>query len=143
MGWRCESSAPRTFCIPSLLPFLSDTLFTAGATVFVMSVLRVTVVRLKETPKYLLGLGEDAKLVDTLQALALKHNRACSLTVEKLEACGEVKGTHSTNLFSINESLVHLRGLFVTRRIAISTLLIWLSWTLIGLVYSLFYVFLP
>ncbi|ROV88773.1 hypothetical protein VPNG_10286 [Cytospora leucostoma] len=119
------------------------TLFTAGALVFVMSILRITVVRLKETPKYLLGMGEDAKLVDTLQSLAAKHNRTCSLTVEKLEACGEVRGTHSANRFSLNESLIHLRGLFVTRKIATSTLLIWLSWALIGLVYPLFYVFLP
>jgi hypothetical protein len=65
------------------------------------------------------------------------------LTVEKLEACGEVRGTHSRNRFSLGESLVHLRGLFATRSMAISTLLIWLSWTLIGLVYPLFYVFLP
>ncbi|KAK7735270.1 Filamentous Growth Regulator [Cytospora paraplurivora] len=120
-----------------------NTLFTAGALVFVMSILRITIVRLKETPKYLLGMGEDAKLVDTLQSLAAKHNRPCSLTVEKLEACGEVRGTHSANRFSLNESLIHLRGLFVTRKIATSTLLIWLSWALIGLVYPLFYVFLP
>lgn len=127
----------------SLVDHLSDTMFTAGALVFVMSVLRITIVRLKETPKYLLGLGEDAKLVETLQSLASKHKRPCSLTVDKLEACGEVRGTHSRNRFSLGESLVHLRGLFATRSMAISTLLIWLSWTLIGLVYPLFYVFLP
>ncbi|KUI59358.1 hypothetical protein VP1G_06618 [Cytospora mali] len=119
------------------------TMFTAGALVFVMSVLRITVVRLKETPKYLLGLGEDAELVHTLQTLAAKYNRPCSLTVEGLESCGQIRGTHSKNRFSVGESLVHLRGLFSTRSIAISTLLIWLSWTLIGLVYPLFYVFLP
>ena len=108
-----------------------------------MSVLRVTIVRLKETPKYLLGLGEDAALVDTLQSLAAKHGRPCSLTLEKLEACGTVKGTHSANRFSLNESLIHIRGLFTTRKLVVSTLLIWLSWALIGLVYPLFYVFLP
>lgn len=108
-----------------------------------MSIIRVTVVRLKETPKFLLGLGEDAKLVDTLHLLAIKYDRPCSLTVEKLEACGEVRGTHSAHRLSLNESLIHLKGLFVTREMAISTLLIWLSWTLIGIVYPLFYVFLP
>lgn len=118
-------------------------MFTAGALVFFMSVARVTIVRLKETPKYLLGIGEDAKLVETLQSLAAKHNRPCSLTVEKLEALGQVKGAHSRSRFSLGESLFHFRGLFATRSMAISTLLIWLSWTLIGLVYPLFYVFLP
>lgn len=144
MGWRCKSTPS---CLPGavlcITDHLSDTLFTAGALVFVMSILRITIVRLKETPKYLLGMGEDAKVVDTLQSLASKHNRPCSLTVEKLEACGEVRGTHSADRFSLDESLIHLRGLFVTRKIARSTLLIWSSWALIGLVYPLFYVFLP
>lgn len=118
-------------------------MFTAGALVFVMSVLRITVVRLKETPKYLLGLGEDAQVVETLQYLAKKYNRPISLTLEKLEACGVVRGAHSKNRLSANEFSVHLRGLFATRKIGISTILIWVSWTLIGLVYPLFYVFLP
>ncbi|KAK7707114.1 Filamentous Growth Regulator [Diaporthe eres] len=120
-----------------------DTMFTSGALVFVMSVLRITVVRLKETPKYLLGLGEDAQVVETLQYLASKYNRPISLTLEKLQACGEVRGAHSKNRLSVNEFSIHLRGLFATKKIGTSTLLIWLSWTLIGLVYPLFYVFLP
>lgn len=118
-------------------------MFTSGALVFVMSVLRITVVRLKETPKYLLGLGEDAQVVETLQFLAKKYNRPISLTLEKLEACGQVRGAHSKNRFSANELSIHLKGLFATRKIGISTILIWVSWTLIGLVYPLFYVFLP
>lgn len=118
-------------------------MLTSGALVFVMSVLRITIVRLKETPKYLLGLGDDAQVVETLQFLAKKYDRPISLTLEKLEACGEVRGAHSKNRFSANEFMIHIRGLFATRKIGISTVLIWVSWTLIGLVYPLFYVFLP
>ena len=117
-------------------------MFTAGALVFVMSVLRITVIRLKETPKYLLGMGEDAKLIEGLRAMATKYNRPCSLTLEKLEACGSIQSSHSKNRSSLGELAVHLRGLFGTRRIALSTCLVWLSWTLIGLAYPLFYVFL-
>jgi hypothetical protein len=117
-------------------------MFTSGAIVLVLSVLRITVIRLHETPKYLLGMGEDAKVVETLQNLAKKYNRPCSLTVEKLEACGVVRTAHSASRFSIDETLVHLRGLFCTRKIGLSTVLVWLSWTLIGLAYPLFYVFL-
>lgn len=108
-----------------------------------MSVLRVTVIRLRETPKYLLGMGEDEKLVETLQYLATKYNRSCSLTVEKLDACGRVQSAHSKSRFSLGEAMVHLRGLFCTPKIGISTTLIWFSWALIGLAYPLFYVFLP
>lgn len=118
-------------------------LFTGGALVFAMSVLRITVIRLRETPKYLLGMGEDAQVVETFQYLATKYNRPCSLTLEKLQACGSIKSAHSKNRFSLSETMIHFRGLFCNTKITISTLLIWLSWTLIGLAYPLFYVFLP
>lgn len=118
-------------------------LFTGGALVFAMSVARITIIRLRETPKYLLGRGEDVKVVETLQFIATKYNRSCSLTVEKLEACGQVRSTHSKSSFSLGEARVHLSGLFCTLKIGISTVMIWLSWTLIGLAYPLFYSFLP
>lgn len=118
-------------------------MFTGGALVLVMSLLRVTVVRLKETPKYCLGAGQDAELVETLHMIANKYNRPCSLTLEQLEACGQIQGLHGKKKFSVAETLVHFRGLFATRTITISTCMIWFSWTLIGLAYPLFYVFLP
>jgi hypothetical protein len=83
-----------------------------------------------------------ARVVETFQWLATKYDRPCSLTLAKLEACGVVRGAHSSKLFSFSETAVHFRGLLSTTKIAVSTLLIWLSWTLIGLAYPLFYVFL-
>ena len=118
-------------------------LFTGGALVLGMSILRVTIIRLRETPKYLLGNGQDAEVIETLQALAKKYNRHCSLTLERLEACGTVQSAHSKKRFSLGETWIHVKGLFVTRKIAISTILIWFSWMLIGLAYPLFFVFLP
>ncbi|KAL6400268.1 putative MFS-type transporter PB1E7.08c [Ilyonectria robusta] len=118
-------------------------MFTGGSIVFVMSVLRITVVRLRETPKYLLGVGKEAELIETLQFLSTTYNRPCSLTLEKLEACGTIKSAHSKDRFSVAETMVHVRGLFSNKPMTTSTLLIFLSWTLIGLAYPLFYVFLP
>jgi MFS family permease len=124
--------------------------FASGALVFVMSILRITVIRLKETPKYLVGEGKDEQVVETLQYLASKYNRPCSLTIERMQACGvtgsgQRRGsiTHAKTRFSFAEVIVHLRGLFVTKRIGLSTSLIWFSWTLIGLAYPLYNVFLP
>lgn len=117
-------------------------MYTSGALVFVMSVARVTVIRLKETPKYLLGEGKDAQVVELFQQLATKYNRPCSITFEMLDACGVVQSAHGKSRFSFGELLVHFRGLFANRTIGLSTTLIWLSWTLIGLAYPLFYVFL-
>ncbi|PSS25022.1 hypothetical protein M430DRAFT_114392 [Amorphotheca resinae ATCC 22711] len=117
-------------------------MYTSGALVFVMSVARITIIRLKETPKYLLGEGKDTQLVQDFHAMAAKYNRPCSITVEMLDACGVVQSAHGKTKFSISELTIHFRGLFATRTTGLSTVLIWLSWTLIGLAYPLFYVFL-
>jgi len=117
--------------------------FTTGALVFAMSIARVTIIRFHETPKYLLCNGEDDKVVHLLQDLAQKHGRTCDLTVERLERYGKIATTHSRNHFSLNEIIVHYKGLFTTKKLAISTSLVWLSWTMIGLAYPLYYIFLP
>ncbi|GAB7354581.1 hypothetical protein MBLNU459_g5029t1 [Dothideomycetes sp. NU459] len=127
--------------------------YSSGALVFVLSVARLTVIKLRETPKFLVGEGKDAEVVETLQFIAQKYNRTCSLTLERMEACGTSTqsnadrrgsfGAHATSKFSLGEVGVHLRGLFGSKRLALSTSLIWFSWLLIGLAYPLYNVFLP
>jgi hypothetical protein len=117
-------------------------MWTCSAMVFVMSVLRVTVIRLRETPKYLLGEGKDELLVQNFHKMAEKYGRPCSITVEELTACGVVASAHGKSRTSLQEIAIHFRGLFATKKIGLSTVLIWISWTLIGLAYPLFYVFL-
>ncbi|KAG8623687.1 hypothetical protein KVT40_008663 [Elsinoe batatas] len=125
--------------------------FASGALVFVMSLARITIIRLKETPKYLVGEGKDAEVVDSIQYIANKYDRPCSLTLERMQACGITGAYYSQDGqsapkktgFSLSGIFAHIRGLFQTRRLALSTSLIWLSWLLIGLAYPLFNVFLP
>jgi MFS family permease len=116
--------------------------YTSGSLVFVMSIARITVIKLRETPKFLVGEGRDAECVETLQFIANKYNRPCSLTLAQMEACGTISGRTGSK-WSFGEVGVHLKGLYATKRIGISTSLIWLSWTLIGLAYPLYNVFLP
>ncbi len=117
-------------------------MYSSSTMVFIMSILRVTVIRLRETPKYLLGEGKDEQLVAQFHELAGKYNRPCTITVEELAACGVVRSAHVgqgrqifglTVHFSFSEFLLHIRGLFATKKIGLSTSLIWFSWTLIGL----------
>lgn len=117
--------------------------FTAGAVILMMSVLRVVVIRFHETPKFSLCQGKDEQVVATLSKIARDHNRPFSLTVEQLQACGTIKSAHASQGVSFSELAVHYKGLFLTRKTLISTILVWLSWTLIGLAYPLFYIFLP
>ncbi|PHH76990.1 hypothetical protein CDD80_1012 [Ophiocordyceps camponoti-rufipedis] len=118
-------------------------LFTGGGLVLTLSLLRVTVIRLRETPKYQLSNGKDAELVETFHVLATKYGRPCSLTMDKLEACGTIKFTGRRDRFFLTEMLAHVGGLFSTKTLAQSTIMIWLSWSVIGLAYALFYAFLP
>lgn len=118
-------------------------MYTCSSMVLGLSILRITVIRLRETPKYLLGEGKDEQLVASFQAMAERYHRDCSITVEELLACGDIKSAHGTSRYSLSEAVVHFRGLFATWKIGLSTCLIWLSWTLIGLAYPLYYVFLP
>ncbi|KAJ4286691.1 Filamentous Growth Regulator [Kalmusia sp. IMI 367209] len=111
--------------------------FASGALVFVMSVLRITVMRLKETPKFLIGEGKDAA------SSRPSTTAPAPLTLEQLQACGDISKDREGSKWSPAEIGIHLKGLFATKRIGISTGLIWLSWILIGLAYPLYNVFLP
>jgi hypothetical protein len=119
--------------------------YASGALVFVMSILRITIIRLKETPKFLVGEGRDAECIETLQFIANKYNRPCSISIEAMEACGtvETRASQGKSKWGLGGVWSHVQGLYSTKRIGISTSLIWLSWTLIGLAYPLYNVFLP
>lgn len=117
--------------------------YTSGALVFMLSIARVVVIRFHETPKFLLCQGRDEDVIMALQGLAKKYNRACSLSLEQLRAHGPIHTAHAKNRASLSEVIVHVRGLFATRALALSTVLVWFSWALIGLGYALYYVYLP
>jgi hypothetical protein len=81
-----------------------------------------------------------------LQGIAQKYNRPCSLTVEMLQRLGTTQRPNQggkKSRFSFSEVGFHIKGLFATRKIALSTSLVWFSWILIGLAYPLYNVFLP
>lgn len=123
--------------------------YTSGAFVFILSILRVTVIRLEETPKFLISEGRDEQVVRVLHKIAEKYKRPCSLTLEQFERLGPIARVRNTSdkkknkIFNPEELLFHLRGLFATRKMSFSTVLVWFSWALIGLAYPLYNVFLP
>lgn len=110
---------------------------------FVLSLARVLVIRFHETPKFLLCQGKDEEVIKTLRNLAVKYDRAFHLTLEQLQACGQINSAHAQNKASLSEVAIHIKGLFATRTMALSTSLVWLSWAMIGLGYALYYVYLP
>jgi hypothetical protein len=104
-----------------------------------------------ETPKYDLSNGKDANVIATLNKIAASGNRTNPLTLEDLTSLGEIKNDNSNrtllqriNLkFALAALKFHLKGLFATRKLGLSTGLNFLSWALIGLAYPMFNAFLP
>ncbi|CAF3634899.1 unnamed protein product [Rotaria sp. Silwood1] len=119
------------------------TFYTLGSFVFVLSFLRLFVIRLKESPKWLLSQNRDAELVKIIHEIAHAAGKECSLTLEQLESIGPV--VQNNNLKKYNPMIIwhHIKGLFPNRKMGYSTALNIASWTLIGLAYPLYNVFLP
>lgn len=121
------------------------TWFINAAIVFIFSLLRVLIIRLKETPKYLVSNGRDEEAFEVLKGLAIKYDRPLSLTLEKLQSCGSIAhADQSDELYTWTQKIMmHLRLLFQNRRVARSSLLLYSSWLLLGLAYPLYANFLP
>ncbi|KAG2734770.1 hypothetical protein G9P44_002776 [Scheffersomyces stipitis] len=122
--------------------------YTNGCIVLTLAILRLTVVRLHETPKFLVSNNRDAEAVEVLQSIALKYNRQCSLTLDKLEDCGTISINedyrHKMNFKgTFNLMFRHVKILFATRTAIRSTVLLFVSWFLLGIAYPLYSSFLP
>ncbi|KAG9240563.1 membrane transporter [Calycina marina] len=58
---------------------------------------------------YLLAEGNEEELVRDFQTMAAQYNRPCSITVAKLDACGDIASTHGKSKLSVSELTVHIR----------------------------------
>lgn len=102
-----------------------------------------------ESPKYLMGKGLDEEAVRIVHEVARRNGKTSDLTVEDLKAC-DPEGTgietdaHAAVTRKLSKlNLTHVRSLFATRKLAISTSLIIFIWALIGLGFPLYNAFLP
>lgn len=106
-----------------------------------------------ESPKFLMGKGNDAEAVKVVHEVARRNGKTSSLTLDDLQACNSLAlpgsappRSHAAaavkrNLEKINTT--HVRALFATRKLAYSTTLITLVWAFIGLGFPLYNAFLP
>jgi len=100
------------------------------------------VIRLKESPKWLLSQNRDAEVVQIIAEIAQAAGKQSPLTLEQLESAGPVIKSTSTNKYDPTVILDHIKGLFPNQKMGYSTLLNIASWSLIGLAYPLYNVFL-
>ncbi|KAG0689979.1 hypothetical protein C6P40_004091 [Pichia californica] len=126
--------------------------YTNSGIVMGAALIRLFVLNLDETPKFLVSTGRDAEAYESIMKIARKYNRNCSLTLEKLKECGEIEPTYydSKKINSPKEAIkelwkttcVNVKILFSTKLVTRSTILIIISWAFIGISYSVFYNFL-
>ncbi|KAI1822144.1 sugar transporter [Xylaria intraflava] len=126
---------------------------TIGLLTIVMFLVRFGLFHLFESPKYLLSQGRQAEAVAVVHGIAYRNGTKTWLTEEILDAVVDTEDTERTparvsatsllkqNLGSF--SLAHIQPLFKTRKLGLTTALIWFCWASIGMGYPLFNAFLP
>lgn len=135
--------------------------WTLGGLTLAMSILRFSF-RMYETPKYLLGKGRDEAAVKVVSQIAARDGKTTWLTLShfqaidaQLEAAGRsASGEADANApGSSSKTIVrrllskyapdNIRGLFATPRMALSTSMMIVLWTAIGMSYPLYFSFIP
>lgn len=116
--------------------------FTSGGLVVVLSTLRLLVLKMVQTPKWLISQNRDSEAYQILLQLSQKYDRPLSLTLEYLQSQGRVLHTEKS-VWSALRLRKHFAGLFETKLLAYSTAVIIANWFVIGMVSPLYSVFLP
>lgn len=125
---------------------------TIGIITFVMFLVRFFLFHMFESPKFLLSRGRQAEAVAVVQGIASRNGRKTWLTEEILDAVVDDPSPRprtrlsTTNIIKTkltSFSADRIRPLFNTRKLGVTTSLIWFCWATIGLGYPLFNAFLP
>ena len=124
---------------------------TMGGLTLFMWGLRFVAFTIFESPKYLMGKGQDEEAVRVVHEVARRNGKSSSLKVEDLIACealAEGTGVNTSASAALKRKLqklngTHVRALFSTPRLAFSTSMIMVVWGFIGLAYPLYNGFLP
>ncbi|KAK0216531.1 membrane transporter [Armillaria nabsnona] len=134
-------------------------LFALGGLTLLFWVLRFFCFDLLESPRFLMSIGKDAEAVSIIHKIAKYNGTTTTLTVEHLTEAAE-KVTDLGIPILPHTGLRHVKGLFSTTKMAISTTLLvvlWCEWCLvlgdgdarllhlaiIGLAFTLYNCFLP
>ena len=140
-------------------------IFTLGGLTLLLWSVRFFAFRFHESPRYLVGRGQDREAVEVIHRIAEFNKKAdlCTLTVEDLQRAvqeGPAKIAQETNaeyeplaigsnrrkgLLSSSSHLSgsHVKALFATKKMAWSTSLLIVIWGTIGLASTLYNSFLP
>ncbi|KAM5449844.1 hypothetical protein MaudCBS49596_004606 [Microsporum audouinii] len=126
--------------------------YILGVLTFLMFLSRFFLFHLFESPKFLLSRGRQEEAVAAVHGIAYKNGVKTWLTVEILNEIGghpdEVQNQKLSTVEIIKRQLNKFSGeriapLFATKRLGLTTVLLWFCWATIGMGYPLFNAFLP
>ncbi|KAI9601071.1 hypothetical protein H4Q26_000869 [Puccinia striiformis f. sp. tritici PST-130] len=112
-------------------------------------------IKIHESPKYLMGKGREEEAVAVVQEVARRNKSHCSLTIAHLEQFDNIheKAVEQGGGWTSSKAMLlrrfryfnfqHLRDLFSTPVLALSTVLITTIWAFIGLAFPLYNAFIP
>lgn len=121
-------------------------LIAMGGVAMIMFLSRFLCFTIYESPKYLMGRGKEEEAVRIVHEVARRNGKTSSLTVEDLARLGPpVKRNAADAVQKKLEKfdLGHVKALFSTQKMAISTTLIITVWAFIGLGFPLYNAYLP
>ncbi|WVF68306.1 hypothetical protein IAT40_003071 [Kwoniella sp. CBS 6097] len=126
-------------------------MITMGGIALIMFIIRFVFFSIYESPKYYMGKGRDEDAVRIVHEVARRNGKTSNLTIDDLRACealGNGSAAHIDAAAAIKRklekvNLTHVRALFATRRLMISTSLIIAVWAFIGLAFPLYNAFIP
>lgn len=104
-----------------------------GGLTFVLAVIRVFFMKMEESPKWLVSQGEFEKAVEVLHEISRVNKKAIDLNVSYFQTLPETV-EHKVNDKVLTHA-VHLRGLFLAKKLALSTSGLILLWICIGIAY--------
>ncbi|KAL8747402.1 MAG: hypothetical protein Q9190_000706 [Brigantiaea leucoxantha] len=116
--------------------------FACGSLVLVMALARLFLIKMVQTPRWLISQNRDEEAIKYLDDIANKYERTHNLTLAQLQNEGRVLHTEKS-VWSALRIKLHVKGLFQTRKLGWSTTVILANWFVIGMVTPLYVVFLP
>ncbi|KAH8423181.1 putative sugar transporter [Aspergillus melleus] len=125
---------------------------TLGAITFVMFICRFFFFHLYESPKFLLSRGRQEEAVAAVHGIAYKNKSKTWLTADILNEIGGYPEESAPQTLSNKQiaerylskfSMQRIAPLFATKKLGMTTILLWFCWATIGMGYPLFNAFLP
>jgi len=143
------SCAPSSPCTRSENMGWRYLVITLGGLMVLFAILRMFAFPSHESPRYLLGRGNDEAAAAVVQEIARYNGTEISLTVEDFRKAAhsaeQKEGAHKWRVLSESSAwrTEHVRALFATKKMAWTTSLLICIWGLIGLASTLYNNFLP